>query len=209
MTVPLIGITGKMGSGKDSVFERLDALYPGMFVRMSFAAKLKESVAALFDVTLEQLEEWKRDEMVFVKVEDMGAPGGSIGGECRCDEGRVAPPMTIREILQRYGTEAHRDVFGSDFWVHQGLRDYDSDEYSAIAVATDVRFPNEAQAIKDRGGEIWKVVGPDNDTGDHPSEAGISPSLIDRTIDNRVRDDGYDLLDSKLKQIVDTWGYRS
>ena len=29
--------------------------------------------------------------------------------------------MTFREFLQRYGTEAHRDVFGKDFWLEYTL----------------------------------------------------------------------------------------
>jgi hypothetical protein len=56
-------------------------------------------------------------------------------------------------------------------------------------VITDVRFDNEAQAIVDAGGEVWRVVRPgwrclDDAAASHSSEAGVSDHLIARTIDN-------------------------
>lgn len=211
MKPPIIGITGKLGSGKDSVFERLDALYPGRFVRASFAAKLKESVAALLGTDVRLLEHWKRLENIELQLVDVNL-------HHEHDNYRLEHiSMTIRTLLQRFGTEVGRNIFGEDFWVDQAMRDVDEWRQSArqrreaakTLVFTDVRFKNEAKAIMVNNGEIWQIVGPDQDTGDHPSEAGIGPSLIEHTIDNRTRDDGFSLLDSKLKQIVDTWGYSS
>ena len=54
----ILGLTGRMGAGKDTVFQRLEALYPRV-MQVSYARKLKESVAALFGISLEQIEQWK------------------------------------------------------------------------------------------------------------------------------------------------------
>jgi hypothetical protein len=56
-------------------------------------------------------------------------------------------------------------------------------------VITDVRFDNEAQAIVNAGGEVWRVERPGwrclaDDAATHQSEAGVSDHLITRIIDN-------------------------
>jgi hypothetical protein len=51
----------------------------------------------------------------------------------------------------------------------------------------DVRFDSEAKRIKSLGGTIIEIVGRQLDLGEnsnHASEQGISPNLIDETIDN-------------------------
>ena len=103
----MIGLHGRMGSGKDTVLERLQVLQPGRFERVSFADPLKRSAAALLGVSVEKLEEWKRDEEALLCF------GNAENFDAGC--------MTVRKYLQRYGTEAHRDIFGSDFWVNIGI----------------------------------------------------------------------------------------
>jgi hypothetical protein len=56
-------------------------------------------------------------------------------------------------------------------------------------VITDVRFDNEAKAIIDAGGEVWRVTRPGwrclaEEAAAHQSEAGVSDHLIARIIDN-------------------------
>jgi hypothetical protein len=56
---------------------------------------------------------------------------------------------------------------------------------------TDVRFPNEAEAIKARGGLVWRVVRPcvgvlSGEAAAHESERGIPDKYIDREILNNA-----------------------
>jgi hypothetical protein len=185
----LIGLSGAARAGKDTTghFIQVWGDRQGFTVeRHSFAAKLKVSAArALGQAELDDdseaiafCEYLKRGGVIAIYDED--------GSELRTISGR--------EFLQLYGTEAHRDVFGSDFWVEALLAPLDARvrELSApsIAVITDARFPNEAEAIRARGGEIWEVVREDNPdalTGGleaHVSEVGLPETLIDRTIVN-------------------------
>lgn len=178
-----LGLSGVAGAGKDTVYDRLRELYGERFVRLSVADPLKESVAALFDCTLEELEAWKRDENYVV----------GLGEYLDHDTNDVRPTvvLSMREFLQRYGTESHREVFGDDFWldewerraqkIHEQRRD-------AVVVNTSVRFENEAQRILDLGGEVWEVVGPqDAGAEGHASEAPLPEQLISRVIDNETR----------------------
>lgn len=184
----IIGLTGKLGSGKDTVLARLQDLFggTGSYQRVSFADKLKESAAALFGVTLEHLEMMKNEPSFRVNILNIRGYGQELGRS-----------LSIREMLQRYGTEAHRNIFGDDFWVEAAMRGIEElapmpyqgkpDKSGPILVFTDVRFDNEARAIIERGGRIYRVIGPNEDTGDHVSEAGIADNLVVGEIDNSHR----------------------
>lgn len=186
----ILGLSGKMGAGKNTVADRLAAYLEPRSVRVvqvSYAAKLKESAAALFGVRVADLERWKNNPAARVTI---SAPGG------------VHHQQTVRSMLQRYGTESHRDMFGSDFWLAAALP-VGSDYADALYVVTDVRFENEAKRIRELGGKVARVVGPKVDTGSHPSE---KPVRADFRIKNEIRDDGFAALDAQLPTILATLG---
>lgn len=90
--------------------------------------------------------------------------------------------MTAREFLQKLGTESVRDVLHPDAWVNALFSNY---AYHDKWVITDCRFPNEAEAIKDRGGIIVRV----NRTGvkpinNHESETSLDDYDFDWIIEN-------------------------
>lgn len=172
----LIGVHGKAGSGKDTSYQFIKewAEEQGRPVRRdAFADRLKWSAARAigFEGTLEESVE---------VCNQLKQPGWQI---IVMEPDGVHHPITGREYLQLYGTEAHRDVFGADFWVDQVL---DRHMFDELLVVTDVRFPNEAEAIRQSGGEIWQIVRPDTEIAEsaHASEAPLHTHLIDRVIVN-------------------------
>jgi hypothetical protein len=183
----LIGITGKAGSGKDTTFERIVEMSNRMGLpsarRIAFADKLKLSAAALLNLS----------------VEDINSHKSSAGGGQLTILGK---PMSMREFLQRYGTEAHRQVFGDNFWVDAALP-YGFDHSGSITVVTDVRFQNEADRVWLCGGIIVEVVGPNDEiskaAAGHASEAGIGNP--DFTIDN-TRRDTFGELDRQIRGLL-------
>ena len=191
----LIGLHGKKQAGKDTVYERVvHLLGPGTKAgakveRVSFADLLYKSAAFALGVDEAFLREWKSDPGVRVKVtSDYGH--------------RTRANLTVREYLQRYGTEAHRELFGSNFWVdHVDLTDHEG----KIVVVTDVRFRNEAQAVSNAGGSIVHVVGPEDveSSGDgHASEETLPSWLIDHVLLNTVRDDNFGALDEQVLKLT-------
>lgn len=92
-----------------------------------------------------------------------------------------------RQMLQTLGTEWGRQKVSEGIWLTLASRRIDElQQAEAVAVAiADVRFDNEAQMIRDRGGEVWSVMRtPASETYAHVSETGISSSLVDLVIDN-------------------------
>jgi hypothetical protein len=175
----LIGITGGRGSGKDTAYGIIEewAVKQNLTAaRRAFADPLKWSFARIWfpDATLEEAVQWC-DKIKLNSVIDAGN-GVAVTG---------------RRALQHYGYEAHREIFGEDFWIDQVVpmknwRDKFSENgrLTDICVITDVRYDNEAKRIREAGGVVWKIERETGTLDSHSSEAGIESYLIDYTIIN-------------------------
>ena len=94
--------------------------------------------------------------------------------------------LTPRRLMQLLGTEFGRNLVSNSIWIDhliERMRNMNSDKF----IIDDVRFDNEAEAIKLEGGVIIEVVRDDSfyerdDT--HISEHGVSPQLIDEQFKN-------------------------
>jgi hypothetical protein len=141
MTKKIIGICGFIGSGKDTAADYLVNFHE--FRRDSFAATLKDAVAAVFGWDRELLEgrtkqarEWRE------QVDPWWAK--------RLDR----PDLTPRLVLQLWGTEVCRRSFHDDIWI-ASLESRLLNSRDNIVIS-DCRFPNEIRAIKQAGGQvIW------------------------------------------------------
>jgi len=89
--------------------------------------------------------------------------------------------VTGRQILQTLGTEWGR-ALDSQIWVKIAESDLAKNDSSPI-IFDDVRFPNEAEMIRRRGGQVWRLTRAGVVSDDtHSSENGIPDELVDRTI---------------------------
>ena len=139
----ILGITGLIGSGKDTIADYLIRFHG--FKKLSYAEPLKDSVAAVFGWDREMLEgttatsrKWREE------VDEWWAKRLEI------------PHLTPRWVLQQWGTEVCRKNFHNDIWVaatENNLRKINDN-----VVITDCRFPNEVDAIRNAGGKVIRVV---------------------------------------------------
>ena len=212
----LIAFSGRLGSGKDTAGERLAAMVDVPTYQLSFARLLKESAAALFDIPVKDWETYKNDPDAKVLlqvgwdeaeiVQDHTDDGDPITNPV--DVPHIVKEFTAREVLQRYGTEAHRKVFGDDFWVDQAMVTYDANQErnKFLFYVTDCRFSNEALAVLNRGGVVVRVTGANEETGTHASETPLPNEYITFDIDNSIRDDNFAALDHMLKGLANYLG---
>lgn len=76
----------------------------------------------------------------------------------------------VREALQRLGAGA-REVLGEDVWLQAAMR---SCKPEGRYVISDVRYPNEAEAILAAGGLLFRIVRPGVEAAnDHPTETAM------------------------------------
>jgi hypothetical protein len=143
----IIGIVGFLGSGKGTVGDILIQNYG--FYRLSFADAVKDAVSVIFSWPRHLLEGDTQESREFREKPD------AFWSK------RFGYEVTPRYMLQLMGTEAGRDVFHKDIWIHaleRKLAMFDN------VVVPDVRFPNEIDFIRKVGGKIVRVKrGPEPD----------------------------------------------
>lgn len=92
----------------------------------------------------------------------------------------------FREVLQKLGTDVGRNLIHDNVWVDATIGRIEREgNTDANIVFTDTRFPNEAEAVRSRGGYVVRMerddIGPVND---HPSETSLDDYDFDATVYN-------------------------
>lgn len=188
----IIGVNGRMGSGKDTVGKIIQYLQchntgeitiedvisnpehewwleeQSNFEIKKFAAKLKTVASLLTGIPVDKFED---QEFKKTNLPDEWCTLQQSG------RNKVFLPMTVRELLQKLGTEAMRDGLHTDVWINalfadykpQGARRYKylgsllEDKHHGLLnnpnwIITDMRFPNEMEAVVKKGGITIRVV---------------------------------------------------
>lgn len=176
----IIGLNGRMRSGKDTVAEILAELHPDV-QRIAFADKLKDSICALFGISREMLELLKLGDNRLVLDPDPKLADDEY--TYLMDE---FPQLTFRQFTQRFGTEAHREIFADTFWIDQVFNGLD--HKNRIVVITDMRFPNELAAVAKHSGWLVKVKRDEAESkaDSHSSEQFIADSEFHYLIENNA-----------------------
>ena len=134
----LIGLTGYARSGKDTAANFLVREHG--YLKMSFAAPLKNML-----LTLNPVVGHTRFLRRPLRVKDLFR---LYGGEEGIKSSRYG--AEYRRLLQVLGTDCIRK-YDKDFWVKAAMKQVACLPSDARVVFTDVRFPNEADAINERG----------------------------------------------------------
>jgi hypothetical protein len=225
----IIGINGKIGAGKDTVGTIIQGLLLTNKNQSSdikkFAGKLKQIASILTGIPVKKFEdqEFKKNylDSEWGTVQDI--PLNSIPPFADIKFNTL---ITVREFLQKLGTEAMRDNLHTNVWVNALFADYkakwvptgdaiEEDEVSLKKkypnwIITDMRFPNELEAVIKKGGITIRVVRPAfmidgkaivKDL--HPSETALDNTTFDYEI---INDGTMEELVKKVREILDNEG---
>jgi hypothetical protein len=198
----IIALSGYAGSGKDAVGRTICELYPEWQIK-KFSSKLKEIASMLTGLSVSDFE----DHL----VKQMTLEGNG---------------MTVRDFLQKLGTDAIRNNLHQDSWVNALISEYNRsisfkkvcsvcnkestmsicmscktntlvDKSNTNWVVTDCRFPNEAEQIKKCGGLVVRVKRPySKPVNGHISEIALDNYDFDYTLHN---DNDIEYLVTKVK----------
>lgn len=182
-----IGFAGKKQTGKDS---------SGLFTKEILAAadktcecthfgdELKEHCHLLFDIPRELLWGSDSDKNQLTKVQ-----WDSFSWEIRYRYGGTIEhgikkhrygPMTIREVLQVYGTDVVRAI-NQDAWSNLPFK---KKWTSDVVTVNDLRYPNEVENILKAGGVVLRLQRDTGLTDTHISETALDNYVFDNVYDN-------------------------
>ena len=162
-TPMIIGLSGKMGSGKTAVALAIqEAFTGGKSHRLAYGDLLKDEVSRRFNFPVNHC--YGNKGTIIPLTESRAAQG-------------MTRDMTVRELLQWYGTDVIR-AKSANHWVGAMRKRLDGLDASLVVI-DDVRFPNEVDLIRMLGGIVVRLlpyrgyVTPDNVTADHKSEVAL------------------------------------
>lgn len=222
--VNLIGISGRLASGKDTVAAIIrDLTRPEIegyitFVNgewkpalggsdwriRKYAYKLKQIASILTGIPIEKFEdqEFKKsylgpewDKWTVGYNDKYGSEKKHFGSGKEANEfidklgeeggyfiyGNDHERLTVRSFLQKLGTESVRNGLHHNTWINALFADFTEDSKWII---TDVRYPNEYEAIKQRGGVMIRVNRGEQSKDAHISETALDDFKFDYTINN-------------------------
>ena len=184
----LIGLVGLIGSGKDTVAERLITRHG--YKRDSFAKSLKDAVSSMFNWDRKMLEGNTSESRAWREQPD------KFWSE------KMGKEITPRWVLQYFGTEVMRQGMYDAIWVDSVIGRYKGEN----TVISDTIFQNEIKTIKAHGGKILLVKRGDIPTreemqnnGSHQSEWDWMGSNFDYIIENNSSIEG---LNANIDQFV-------
>lgn len=167
----LIGITGAAGSGKNTVADMI----PGAHV-----IQLADPLYAMLS------------EMLGIDIDVL---------RLRSTKEHVIPWIgkSPRQLLQTLGTEWGRGCVRDDLWIRLLDRRLVSMRSRTVVAVADVRFDNEADYIREVGGEVWHIRRHGVVGGTHVSESGVTVKPGDVVISNDST------IDALRSAVMDAW----
>jgi cytidylate kinase len=203
----IVGISGKMQHGKDTVGEYLITNYG--FKRLSFGDKVKEICIEYDNSTPELREYWNKkvareildNESRALEVDaSMQRMCPGIWKQLTHEECYITKPLHARIRMQRFATDEMRTL-DPDCWVRYVMRKYEQEE-GGRWVITDMRFRNEAYWIEaTENSQLWRVRRPIPDIPgtEHTSETELDDYPFEVFIDN---DSTISALHNKVDRIM-------
>ena len=203
----VIGVSGKMQHGKDTVGEHLIAKYG--FRRLSFGDKVKEVCMNYDNSTPELREHWNKKVAREVLDDESRADEVDASMQRVCpgvwkkltyEECYVTKPASARIVMQQFATNEMRRL-DPDCWVRCAMQQCQQEKGSRWVI-TDMRFKNEAYWIEAvDNSQLWRVRRPIPDApgAEHTSEVELDDYPFEVFVDN---DSTIEALYKKVDRIV-------
>ncbi len=226
--IRLIGLYGKIGSGKDTVCKIIQTLSSNIFYNKVMTHLFPDnprSIDNILKLDWIKFMKWKEKS----QPEDMYTEFGSFEGrrfsgalkgmvsnltgasfrELNDNEFKKLKDDTLdktyRELLQTIGESLRQDV-DEDIWIKSLFRQFDE---GSKWVIVDLRHQNEYEAVIERGGAVVKIKGIEkenpNKIKSHISETGLDhleDHEFDYVLDNTNREDKYQSIVTQIYEML-------
>ena len=182
------------------VYERFPKLkLKGNWFKVSFAGSLKQMLAVLLRVPVEMFEDRDFKENVFIDFNDLtfhrreDLKKHQILSDSKFSR-KVkemsidvrANLLSVRQLLQYWGTNIMRVYFGDQLWSLTTLKLVETHDL----IISDLRFKVEAEMVKERNGIVIYIDRPGCEVGNHQSEKEAFELYQEGKCDYVIHNDG-------------------
>jgi len=191
ITKTIILIAGQKRAGKDYIGKIIKKETKGKI--LSFANTIKDIISVTFGITREELDLYKNQDFRY------GIDIFKLQNTYRYE----VKTLSFREILQRFGTEAMKPIFGKNIWVKLVKKKIKLSNKDCFIIP-DFRFLEEYKGIKKLKYKNYKIITikvinnnlVKNDK--HSSEKSLEDFKFDYILDNT----NYKLSKKEIKKFV-------
>lgn len=192
-------INGLKRSGKDYTTELISEILGDENTEsISFAGPIKQIISDTFEISLRDLEEYKND------TENYGL---EIKAYPNNQESVTIKHLDFRTILQRFGTEAMKPVFGDSVWAELAIRNVIKSNKEWVLIP-DFRFVSEfEEAVKEAASNNFEIITINifNDDLPQPDAHASETELKDKEFkfDFIIDNTGQPDIEGRVKNILD------
>lgn len=208
----IIVISGLKNSGKDTVADMLQYClsvpepfrkywmyrhyryaFNNTYEKVAFADSLKDTLSVLFGIPVEKFYERDFKEHFYIKgLEITDTPDNILDEDSfikmlnKKDFSFLKTHfITIRQLLQCFGTEIVRGLFGNAFWAERAMK-HNFDKM----IITDLRFKVELEAVRKRNGLVLYIDNPNCIPEQHASESEVLEMKDNHDFDFIIENNG-------------------
>ena len=192
------------------IYKKFGKLIPKKWKIIAFADPLKKMLAVLLNIPIEKFNDraFKEDTCIDLDTLEYSLSAFTQDKHLLSDSKFtklakdlnieiLSYDLTIRQLMQYYGTTVMRTYFGENVWINSTLR-----HATGNTIVSDCRFLNEAKAIKQQFGKIIFISRPGAPFGQHQSEKEMFKMLQKGIYDYQIENNGtLEDLFNKVKDI--------
>ena len=180
------------------IYKKISTYVPKKWKILAFADPLKRMLSVLLNTPIEKFNDrsFKEDTCIDLKTLDYSL-AAFVKNEYKLSDSKFSKlaksldpslsqyHLTVRQLMQYFGTEICQTYFGKDIWINATMRNA-----TEFTIVSDCRFIKEAETIKNNGGCIVYVNRPNTEFGQHQSEKEMSKMVKSKMYDYIIENDG-------------------
>lgn len=208
----LIAISGVKSSGKDTtskmfqyclsvprvfrqywLYKLINKIVPKKYKLIAFADPLKKMLSILLNIPINKFNDRAFKELYYVNIPTLNqtfskdklsdSKFNKLVKELNLN--LVDSNLSIRQLMQYFGTSVMRTYFGENVWINSTLK-----HSTNKTIITDLRFINEYNAIKEHHGISIYINRPGYYFGEHASEREMELLLDSQAYDYVIDNSG-------------------
>lgn len=164
---------------------------------VAFADPLKKSLSVILNVPYEKFNDRDFKENYCLNIDDLSISKYNDAKQPTLTDSKFTKlvrdldpsiinySLSIRQVLQAYGTEWMQHLFGNKVWINSTLRYANKN-----TIISDLRFIEEEKCVHNLNGRIIYVKRPGLQFGNHASEKEMYQMLITDKYDYIIENDG-------------------